>query len=122
MTTDVTVEDVESAARELLENRISAVQALAEARQLRLGKRAELDTAERQYAAAFAAAERAGWSPEELKRVGLEAPDRRLPGRPRRARGGRARAVTASLTNGAAGAADPERGAEQAAPGHVHPG
>jgi len=110
MATEVTTQDVESAARDLLEHRIAAVRALAKARQLRLDKRAELDAAEREDAAAFAAAERAGWTPDELKRVGLDAPDRRLPGRPRRTRRPRAQPATASLTNGATALPDGDEG------------
>jgi len=42
----------------------------------------QLATAERAAARAYADAQRAGWTDEDLKRIGLEAPSRRAPGRP----------------------------------------
>jgi hypothetical protein len=95
MATDTASSSVEEAARALLENRIDAVRVLAHARQNRIDKRAELDIAEREEAAAFAAAQRAGWSVDELKRVGLDQPARKAPGRPRRSRTSRATAASA---------------------------
>lgn len=86
MTADSTTAHVETAARALLDKRIDAVRALATARQLRNDKRAELADTERADTAAYAAAQRAGWTTEELKQVGLDEPTRRSPGRPRRAR------------------------------------
>ena len=85
MTTNLTTQAVESAARALLDDRIEAVRALAIARQAVAEKRGELDAVERADAAAYAAAQRAGWSTEELRKVGLDEPARKAPGRPRRA-------------------------------------
>lgn len=84
MTIDTTA--VETAARALLDDKIQAVRDLAHARQARTDKQAELDQAERADAAAWAAAERAGWTPDELRRLGLDTPTRKTPGRPRRPR------------------------------------
>lgn len=86
MATAISADDVETAARALLDNKVAAVRDLAHARQLRNDKRAELAEAERADATAYAAAERAGWTAEELRKVGLDPPDRKAPGRPRRAR------------------------------------
>ncbi len=86
MATAISTDDVETAARALLDGKVAAVRDLAHARQLRNDKRAELDDAERADATAYAAAERAGWTADELRKVGLDAPNRKAPGRPRRAR------------------------------------
>ena len=85
-TTDVTTKTVEDAARALLDHRIAAVRDLAITRQARNDKRAELEDAERADAAAYAAAQRVGWTTDELRKVGLDEPDRKAPGRPRRTR------------------------------------
>jgi len=86
MATNLNANRVETAARELLDSRIQAVRSLATARQAREDKRAELDQAERADAAAYTAAQRAGWTTDELRRVGLDQPTRRSPGRPRNPR------------------------------------
>ena len=75
--------DSEAAARDLLDQRMTAVRALVHARQQVTDARAALDAAERGDAAAYAAATRAGWTDGDLQRVGLPAPSRRPPGRPR---------------------------------------
>ncbi|MDP9394138.1 MAG: hypothetical protein M3Q27_07725 [Actinomycetota bacterium] len=90
MTTNLTPDAAADAAQRLLNDRVDAVRALAKARQQRNDARAHLDEAERADAAAYAAAQRAGWSAEELRKVGFEEPDRKAPGRPRRARRQRA--------------------------------
>ncbi|MFC6853905.1 hypothetical protein [Aquipuribacter hungaricus] len=74
---------IEVAARALLDDKITAVRGLAAARQAREDARAGLAAAERHDAAAYTAALRAGWTTDELKRVGLDAPTSRAPGRPR---------------------------------------
>lgn len=103
-TSDSGSTNIEDAARALLENRIEAVRALAHARQGRIDKRGELDVAERAEAAAFAAAQRAGWSATELKKVGLDQPSRQAPGRPRRSR---AAGGSAAPARGGATTSDP---------------
>ncbi len=86
MTIDTT--HIEAAARALLDDKIGAVRDLAVSRQAVADRRAQLDEAERVDAAAYAAAQRVGWTPDELKKVGLNAPTRKAPGRPRRAQVG----------------------------------
>lgn len=78
------VDGFEARARTLLDTRMDAVRkgartqgALAEAREALLA-------AERAHADAYAAAEKAGWTTDELRKVGLDTPTRRRPGRPRR--------------------------------------
>lgn len=80
------IDQAERLARELLDSRVAAVRALAEARAATDQKRAALADAEREDAAAWAAAERAGWSTAELKKVGFDPPSTRSPGRPRKNR------------------------------------
>lgn len=86
MASDLSTQRVEDAARALLDQRIQAVRDLAATRQSVIDKRAELQEAERADAAAYAAAQRAGWTTDELRKVGLEEPSRKAPGRPRRSR------------------------------------
>ena len=83
MTTAPTADGVEAAARALLDDRMTAVRALADTRAGLTRAREAVVDAERADAAAYAAAQRAGWTDTELKRLGLEAPARRSPGRPR---------------------------------------
>jgi hypothetical protein len=73
-------------ARALFEERIAAVQALAEARKNTLAKRVELDELQRLEGAAYAAAMSAGCTTQELKSLGFDTPARRPRGRPRSAR------------------------------------
>lgn len=65
---------------------MSAVQRIAETR----ARLAEIDAlradAEREDAAAYAAAIRANWTEGELRQVGITAPARQAPGRPRKAK------------------------------------
>ena len=56
-----------------------------------LAKRAELDTIEREEGAAYAAALSAGCTPQELRSLGFDAPQRRPRGRPRSTANRRAR-------------------------------
>ena len=102
-TTTVQIDRVEAAARALLDDKVQAVRALARSRQQRDTARAAALVAERDDASAWAAALRAGWTADELRRVGLEAPATRLPGRPRGRRAGtlgdtRAQSVGSSAT------------------------
>lgn len=77
---------VETEARQLLDAKVAAVRLLATARQKLANRQAALEEAEREDATCYAAATRAGWTAEELRRVGLSAPSRRPPGRPSAAR------------------------------------
>lgn len=89
MTTNLSPDAAAEAAQRLLNDRVDAVRALAKTRQQRIGARAQLDEAERADAIAYAPAQRAGWSTDELRKVGFEEPERKAPGRPRRPRAGR---------------------------------
>lgn len=86
MTTTLDTDRIAAAARALLDDKVTAVRTLAEARQKREDAKSALTDAERGDAAAYAAALKAGWTADELKRVGLDAPTRRAPGRPRNTR------------------------------------
>lgn len=96
MTTTLDTDRIAAAARALLDDKVTAVRTLAEARQKRENAKSALTDAERGDAAAYAAALKAGWTADELKRVGLDAPTRRTPGRPRNAR--RSTATSTSTT------------------------
>lgn len=72
-------DNLEQKARALLGNRVTAVRQLAQTRQAVDDARAALEQAEK----ADAAAQKSGWSTEELRKLGLDAPARRTPGRPR---------------------------------------
>ena len=86
MTTAPTADGVEAAARALLDDRMHAVRALADTRASLTRAHHAVVEAERADAAAYATAQRAGWTDAELKRLGFEAPTRRSPGRPRATR------------------------------------
>jgi hypothetical protein len=77
------LQQVELEARSLLNARIEVVRALARTRQAVTDAKTHLALAERADAQAYAEAERAGWTPDELRRIGLPPPARRRPGRPR---------------------------------------
>ena len=77
---------VETEARQLLDAKVAAIRLLATARQKVAHRQVALEEAEREDASCYSAATRAGWTPEELRKVGLLAPSRRPPGRPTSAR------------------------------------
>jgi hypothetical protein len=79
---------IEDTARQLLDARITAVRELAKAQVAVDHVRESLGEAEANHATVYTAATRAGWSDAELKQIGLRAPERRTPGRPRRTRSG----------------------------------
>jgi hypothetical protein len=83
-TADLDPEVIHERARALLDARAAAILPLAAARRSRHAKRAELEAAERTEVDAYREAERAGWTPQELKELGFEAPEKRPRGRPRR--------------------------------------
>ena len=70
-------------AREMLDARLAVIDRLAGAAVAVRDARTALDVAEREEAAAYAAASKAGWTDDELRRLGLARPARRTPGRPR---------------------------------------
>ncbi|MDJ0344243.1 hypothetical protein QMK19_28970 [Streptomyces sp. H10-C2] len=82
-------EDVLAAAQNLLSERLEVIKVLtADTRAERHAQVALLDLA-KATAQTYAEALRIGWSPEELKRLGFNEPTVKLPGRPRRVRGGK---------------------------------
>lgn len=111
---DLDTQALEQRARALLDDRITAVRALAKARKSMFDKRDALAAAEREDAAAYQAAVRAGWTDDELKKVGFDAPTRKAPGRARRTRSTsqRAQRLTesdAAPTSDATGHVPPEQ-------------
>ena len=74
MANTIDPDTTEARARELLDKRIQSVRALVTTRQTVTNLRAQLDTAERDDAAAYTAALRDGWTPDELKTLGLPEP------------------------------------------------
>lgn len=85
-TNDVHPDQVESAARALLDERMDSIRALTHTHQQVLDHRAALSEAERAHATAHAHALRGGWTQEELKKLGFAETVRKAPGRPRRPR------------------------------------
>lgn len=71
-----------AAAQQLYDERMTAVDTLVAATNAARELADQLTTAERAVARAYADAQRAGWTDEDLKRIGLEVPTRRAPGRP----------------------------------------
>lgn len=82
----LSTEQVEAAARQLIDGRMQAVRDLAAARATTKRAQAALADAQRADAQAWAAAERAGWTAAELQKVGFSKPATRTPGRPRKGR------------------------------------
>lgn len=80
--TESTAETAMAKARQLLDQRVEAVQPLAEAYAKLTAARAAVTAAEQAAATAYRNAEKAGWTDNELKAVGFDAPTRRAPGRP----------------------------------------
>jgi len=81
---DIDPDTAEKTARQLLDTRITAVRELAARRADLTHARDNVTTAERADTAAWANAEKAGWTETELRQVGFPAPGRRPPGRPRK--------------------------------------
>lgn len=82
-TNSLDTDRIEAAARALLDSKITAVRTLAHARQAREDARAARAAAERVDAAENVAALQAGWTADELKRVGPDAPTKHDTGRSR---------------------------------------
>lgn len=101
------LEDYERAARELLEARMSSVRALVASRAKLDELRTQLADVEREDSRVYAAAVRDGWTADELKKLGLTAPESGH--KPRR----RATAKSASAASDAAcatGSDEPDGG------------
>lgn len=86
MPIDLGPDEAVERARQLLDPRFGSIRNLADRRAALTEARRVLNDAEVADAQAYAEALRAGWSEADLKAVGFDAPERRLPGRPRRAR------------------------------------
>jgi hypothetical protein len=95
MTIAVSAGDLEQRVPALLDTRITAVRELAATRQALIEARGVVEAAERADATAYAACERSGWTTDELRRLGLDEPARRAPGRPRTSRSPRNQTPTA---------------------------
>ncbi len=80
---DIDPDTAEKTARQLLDTRITAVRELAARRADLTHARDAVTAAERADTAAWANAEKAGWTEADLRQVGFTAPSRRPPGRPR---------------------------------------
>ncbi|MCD5342809.1 hypothetical protein LR392_11315 [Arthrobacter sp. AK04] len=66
------IEATKNQARELLNSRIKSVEELVQARQRVTDLKEQLAAAERDDKRAYVKATRDGWSPDELKKLGLE--------------------------------------------------
>lgn len=77
---------IEDRARQLIENRMQSVRALADAQSHAQRATAAAEEADRAHAAAWANAERQGWTSAELTKIGLTPPRARRAGRPRQQR------------------------------------
>lgn len=91
--------------REIQEDREKAIVPLAGLMAERKRLKDQLAETEAPYGKAYAAAEAAGWSPEELSRLGAEAPARRPKGRPRKHGAGIKTAIPGPLSGAADGTA-----------------
>jgi len=86
MPAELAADEAVERARQLLDPRFGSIRSLADRRAALADARRLIDEAEVADAQAYAEALRAGWSEADLKAVGFDAPERRLPGRPRRNR------------------------------------
>lgn len=68
----IDIEQTRNQARALLDSRIESVTALVKTRQRITDLREQLTEAEREDKRAYVRATRDGWSPDELKKLGLE--------------------------------------------------
>ena len=69
---NISIEKTQEQARALLDSRIESVTALVKARQQMADLKEQLAEAERADKRAYVRAIKDGWSPEELKKLGLE--------------------------------------------------
>lgn len=77
MAKELSVEDAEKKARELLDRRIASVRTLVTARQRLSELRGQVADAEREDVRLYNAALSDGWSPEELRKLGLIEPEKK---------------------------------------------
>ncbi|GIG28063.1 hypothetical protein [Cellulomonas marina] len=96
MAKELSIEAAERQARQLLEARMQSVRDLVTGRQALADLREQVEAAEREDVRLYNAALTAGWSPDELRKIGVGEPDKKA----RVAR--RARARRAGAGSGAA--------------------
>ena len=94
---NMNLEATRSQARALLDSRIKSVEELVQARQRVTDLKEQLAAAERDDKRAYVKATRDGWSPDELKKLGLEPA---AVGRRRKAQTKPSESPTPSDTNG----------------------
>lgn len=99
MSQNLDLETATARARNLIDTRIESVRALVTARQSLHERRAEVAVAEAEDLKAYRAALSDGWTPDELRKVGLEQPAKTA-----RARGPRPRAKAVDTTQESADA------------------
>lgn len=85
-------------AETMLASRLEVIKPLASSIAERKRLQALVDSADKEYSAAYAAASAAGWTADELRRMGAEEPTRRLPGRPKGSRTRRTRSGAEDVT------------------------
>lgn len=83
--TEVTPNPILEAARKLQEAKLVAVQGVVDTRSRIDVVVNQLTEAQREDAVAYQKALRAGWTEDELRRVGIAPPAKKAPGRPRSA-------------------------------------
>ncbi|MDX2845747.1 hypothetical protein PV377_43720 [Streptomyces ipomoeae] len=88
-------------AETMLASRLEVIKPLASAIAERKRLQGLIDDADKAYGAAYAAASAAGWSPDELRRMGAEEPTRRPQGRPKGSRTRRTRSGAEGGTDSA---------------------
>ena len=77
MATELSLEQTEARAKELLDGRIQSIRDLVTSRQQLTDLQAQVENAERKDVQLYAAAQRNGWSPDELRKLGIGEPAKR---------------------------------------------
>lgn len=98
-------------ARQLLDARVEKVETVTSAARRLEEAQAALEEASKEYASAWAEAEKAGWAPSELRQFGLSDPTRKRPGRPRKAKPSTAKPAVPSTGTDSAGPVEEKRSA-----------
>ncbi|MGH3382303.1 MAG: hypothetical protein ACRDP6_47005 [Actinoallomurus sp.] len=92
---------IEQTARALLDDRMTVITSLASTKKRLKDAQDVVAEIEREYGSEFVAAQRMGWTDEELSRLGFAEPRRRPAGRPARSGGRRREARTRSTAKAA---------------------
>ena len=74
MATEFAVHSIEDQTRNLLDGRVQSIRNLVTARLRITELHSQLEDAEREDARLYAAAQRTGWSPDELREMGIAEP------------------------------------------------